>query len=83
MKNLLQLRTSEAARVFKEFCGLDVALERMRLQLQDLMVDEFLKDYALDVETLRGEVELAFHHKLGKVSTVLFLNSFHPLYSIF
>ncbi|GAV77412.1 Fes1 domain-containing protein [Cephalotus follicularis] len=69
IKNLLQLRTIEAL-VFEDFCDLDGALERMRLQLLDLMVEEYSRDYALDVESLRKEVELIFHRKLGKVTTV-------------
>ncbi|XP_048318693.1 uncharacterized protein LOC107431822 isoform X2 [Ziziphus jujuba] len=67
IKNLLLLRTTEAS-VFKEFCGLDIALERMRLQLQDLTGEEDQRDYAMDVESLRHEVELIFHQKLGKSS---------------
>ncbi|OAY43789.1 uncharacterized protein LOC110621144 [Manihot esculenta] len=69
IKNLLQLKTTEAL-VFKDFCGLDDALERMRLQLQDLMVEEYHRDYAMDVERLRREVELIFLSKLGKVMRV-------------
>jgi hsp70-interacting protein len=68
IKNLLLLRTSEPL-VFKDFCGLDGALERTRQQLQNLMADEYLKDYAMDVESLRSEVELIFHRKMGKVLT--------------
>ncbi|OWM89833.1 hypothetical protein CDL15_Pgr024582 [Punica granatum] len=67
VKSLLLLKTTEA-RVFKEFCGLDVALDRMRQQLQGLMAEEFQRDYAVDVESLRSEVELIFHRKLGKVA---------------
>ncbi|PKI71556.1 hypothetical protein CRG98_008073 [Punica granatum] len=69
VKSLLLLKTTEA-RVFKEFCGLDVALDRMRQQLQGLMAEEFQRDYAVDVESLRSEVELIFHRKLGKVTHV-------------
>ncbi|OMO95852.1 Armadillo-like helical [Corchorus olitorius] len=42
------------------------ALEKMRQRLQDLMLDEYHKDYAMDVEGLRKEVELIFQEKLGK-----------------
>uniref|UniRef100_A0A5B7BIV4 Putative hsp70 nucleotide exchange factor FES1 isoform X2 n=1 Tax=Davidia involucrata TaxID=16924 RepID=A0A5B7BIV4_DAVIN len=66
IKNLLLLRTTEAL-VFKDFCGLDVALERMR---QQLMVEEYRRDYAMDVESLRREVELIFRGKLDKVTQV-------------
>lgn len=55
--------------VFKEYCGLDAALERMRQQLHNLMSDEVLRDYAMDTESLRGEVELIFRRKLGEVVT--------------
>ncbi|CAA2975926.1 hsp70 nucleotide exchange factor FES1 isoform X1 [Olea europaea subsp. europaea] len=68
VKNLLQLRSTEAL-VFKEVCKLDVTLETMRQQLQQLMVDENFKGYAVDVESLRREVELIFLGKLDKVDT--------------
>ncbi|CDP19002.1 unnamed protein product [Coffea canephora] len=64
VKNLLQLRTE--ALVFKEFCGLDAALEKMRQQLQQLVMEENYSEYAKDVETLRGEVERVFIGKLNK-----------------
>ncbi|KAF2288439.1 hypothetical protein GH714_007496 [Hevea brasiliensis] len=69
IKNLLRLKTTEAL-VFKDLCGLDDALERMRLQLQDLLVEEYHRDFAMDTESLRREVELIFHSKLGKVGTI-------------
>ncbi|XP_022874800.1 hsp70 nucleotide exchange factor FES1 [Olea europaea var. sylvestris] len=68
VKSLLQLRSTEAL-VFKEVCKLDVTLETMRQQLQQLMVDENFKEYAVDVESLRREVELIFLGKLDKVDT--------------
>lgn len=73
IKNLLQLRTISAS-ALKDFCALDKALERMRLQLQQLMEDEDQRDYAQDVEILRREVELIFYKKLEKVS-LFFLSS--------
>ncbi|KAL5732308.1 hypothetical protein ACOSQ2_032000 [Xanthoceras sorbifolium] len=69
IKNLLQLRTTEAL-VLQDFCGLDAALERLRQQLEGLMLEEDHKDYAMDVETIRREVELIFHRKLYKESKV-------------
>ncbi|KDO37955.1 hypothetical protein CISIN_1g015496mg [Citrus sinensis] len=63
IKNLLQLRTTEAL-VLKDFCGLDTALERLRQQLQEVMLEEDQRDYAMDVEALRREVELIFFRKL-------------------
>ncbi|CAI9785078.1 unnamed protein product [Fraxinus pennsylvanica] len=66
VKNLLQLRSTEAL-VFKEVCKLDVTLETMKQQLQQLMVEENFKEYAVDVESLRREVELIFLGKLDKV----------------
>ncbi|XP_044462772.1 hsp70 nucleotide exchange factor FES1-like isoform X2 [Mangifera indica] len=64
IRNLLQLRTTEAL-VLRDFCGLDTALERLRQQLQDLMQEEYQRDYAMDLEALRKEVELVFHRRLG------------------
>lgn len=69
VKNLLQLKTTDAL-VLKDLCNLDGSLERMRRQLLDLMAEEDHRDYAVDLETLRGEVELIFHEKLGKVMKV-------------
>ncbi|KAL2322237.1 hypothetical protein Fmac_026616 [Flemingia macrophylla] len=65
IKSLLQLRTTKA-RVFKDFCALGDALNRMRQLLRDLMVDEYQRDYVMDVESLRVEVEHIFHVKLIK-----------------
>lgn len=68
IKNLLQLRTTEA-QVLKHFCDLDGALEKMREQLQQLILEGDRRDYAMDVESLRREVELIYHGKLEKVTT--------------
>ncbi|XP_020208639.1 nucleotide exchange factor SIL1 isoform X2 [Cajanus cajan] len=65
IKSLLQLRTTKAW-VFKDFCALGDALNRMRQLLHDLMVDEYQRDYVMDVESLRVEVEHIFHRKLVK-----------------
>ncbi|KAJ6695143.1 ARM REPEAT SUPERFAMILY PROTEIN [Salix koriyanagi] len=77
---LLQLKTTEAL-IFKDFCDLNGSLERMRQQLLDLMASEDHRDYAVDLETLRREVELLFHEKLGKVENIASLisgyNSMH------
>ncbi|XP_010426791.1 PREDICTED: hsp70 nucleotide exchange factor FES1-like [Camelina sativa] len=64
IQTLLQLKFSEP-QILKEFCGLEGALERMKLQLEESMADEDKRDYAADVESLRGEVELIFRQKLG------------------
>lgn len=66
IRSLLQLASTEAL-VFKDFCGLDKALERMREQLEGLMEEDFQRDYARDMEVLRREVESIFHRKLEKV----------------
>ncbi|KAK6139120.1 hypothetical protein DH2020_027138 [Rehmannia glutinosa] len=73
VKNLLLLRSIDAV-VFKDVCELDVALGRMRQQLEQLICDDKFKEYALDMENLRREVELIFVGKLDKVRrTVDFL----------
>ncbi|XVF75927.1 hypothetical protein PTKIN_Ptkin13bG0226200 [Pterospermum kingtungense] len=64
VKNLQQLATTEAM-VFKDFCKLGDALERMKQQLED-----YHSEYVTDVEVLCKEVELIFQAKLGKVVTV-------------
>ncbi|GMI98114.1 hypothetical protein like AT3G51980 [Hibiscus trionum] len=66
IKNLLQLKTTEAI-LFEEFCGLGEALERMKKQLEDSMLEEDHREYVTDVEILRKEVELAFQAKLENV----------------
>lgn len=64
ISTLLQLKTIEPL-ILRDFCGLEGALERMKLQLEESMADEDKRDYAEDVESLRGEVELIFRKKLG------------------
>uniref|UniRef100_A0A1J3JTK7 Hsp70 nucleotide exchange factor fes1 n=1 Tax=Noccaea caerulescens TaxID=107243 RepID=A0A1J3JTK7_NOCCA len=66
IKTLLQLKSIEPS-VLRDFCGLEGALERMKLQLEESMADENKRDYAADVESLRGEVELIFRGKLGRL----------------
>ncbi|XP_057773932.1 hsp70 nucleotide exchange factor FES1-like [Salvia miltiorrhiza] len=65
VKSLLMLRSTDAL-VFKDICELDLALERMKQQLQQLILDDKLKEYALDIENLRKEVEIIFLGKLEK-----------------
>ncbi|CAL5203443.1 unnamed protein product [Lathyrus oleraceus] len=65
IKSLLQLKTTEA-RVFRDFCALGDALNRMKQLLRDLMTDEDQRDYVMDVENVRIEVENIFHRKLIK-----------------
>ncbi|KAL7142121.1 hypothetical protein ABFS83_08G102000 [Erythranthe nasuta] len=69
VKNLLMLRSSDAL-VFKDVCELDLALSRMRQQLQQLILDDKFKDYAIDIENLRREVELIFRGKLDKTQVI-------------
>lgn len=69
IKNLLKLKTTEVL-VFKDFCGLDGALERMKERLEDLALEDFRKDYVIDIEGLRWEVEQIFIRKLQKVPVI-------------
>ncbi|KAL0336588.1 UNVERIFIED_CONTAM: Hsp70 nucleotide exchange factor FES1 [Sesamum radiatum] len=66
VKKLLLLKSSDAL-VFKEVCGLDLALQRMREQLQQLIVEDKFKEYAQDMENLRREVEAIFLGELDNV----------------
>ncbi|KAK1259949.1 hypothetical protein QJS04_geneDACA021491 [Acorus gramineus] len=66
VKTLLQLINTEAS-VFKDFCGLDGALERMREQFEKLMAEEDQVEFANDMEILRREVDAIFRRKLEKV----------------
>lgn len=63
------LRSTDAL-VFKDICELDLALARMKQQLLQLILDDQYKEYALDVENLRNEVELIFLIKLEKVCMI-------------
>ncbi|MED6112064.1 hypothetical protein PIB30_058302 [Stylosanthes scabra] len=65
IKSLLQLRITEAV-VFRDFCALDNALNRMKQSLHASMADEYQRDYVMDLESLRDEVEQIFHKKLVK-----------------
>ncbi|XP_042485558.1 uncharacterized protein LOC122065767 [Macadamia integrifolia] len=65
IKSLLQLRTTEAL-VLKDFCGLDGALERMREHFQQLLSEEYERDFVRDLESLHGEVKAIFHSNLEK-----------------
>ncbi|XP_045807570.1 nucleotide exchange factor SIL1 [Trifolium pratense] len=65
IKSLLQLKTIEA-RVFRDFCALGDALNRMKQLLHDSMADEDQKDYVMDVENVRIDVEHIFNRKLVK-----------------
>ncbi|KAL0689506.1 hypothetical protein Bca4012_089184 [Brassica carinata] len=64
INTLLQLKSIEPL-ILRDFCGLEGALERMKLQLEESMADEDKRDYPADVESLRGEMELIFRTKRG------------------
>ncbi|CAA0839044.1 ARM repeat superfamily protein [Striga hermonthica] len=66
VKNLLLLRSIDAL-VWKDVCELDAALGRLRERLQELIRVDTFKEYALDLEILRREVELLFIGKLEQV----------------
>lgn len=68
IRSLLRLSSSEASD-FKDFCGLEYALERMREQLDKLTTQEEHGDYARDMESLRTEVHNIFHQKFEQVPT--------------
>ncbi|MQM02249.1 hypothetical protein Taro_035003 [Colocasia esculenta] len=63
IRSLLQLSSTEAT-VFKDFCSLDEALEKMREQLENLMTVDKEGELAGDLEGLRREVYTIFHKKL-------------------
>ncbi|KAK8702381.1 hypothetical protein V6N13_020737 [Hibiscus sabdariffa] len=66
VKSLLQLKTTEAM-VFEEFCRLGEALERMKKQLEGLMLEDDHREYGTYIESLHKEVELTFQAKLENV----------------
>ncbi|OVA03066.1 Nucleotide exchange factor Fes1 [Macleaya cordata] len=69
VKSLLKLKTTKALD-FKDFCGLDGVMERTREQLQQLMGEEYQRDFARDMENLCREVELIFRRKLEEVHMI-------------
>lgn len=62
IKNLLQLRSVDVS-IFKEYCRLDMALEGLREQLQK-MLEQNDREFVLEVEKLRREVEVIYHYRL-------------------
>lgn len=62
IKNLLQLRSLDVS-IFKDYCRLDMALEGLRQQLQK-MLEQDDREFVLEVENLRREVELIYHSRL-------------------
>lgn len=62
IKNILLLRSTEV-QLLRDFCKLNEVLERTRQQLND-----HTEEYAMDVESLRKEVNLTFLQKLNKVT---------------
>ncbi|KAK8565652.1 hypothetical protein V6N12_059207 [Hibiscus sabdariffa] len=50
--------------VFEEFCRLGEALERMKKQLEGLMLEDDHREYGTYIESLHKEVELTFQAKL-------------------
>ncbi|XP_042401890.1 hsp70 nucleotide exchange factor FES1-like isoform X1 [Zingiber officinale] len=64
VRSLLQL-TSTIASDLRDFCRLDQVLESMREGLDNSNVEEDLKDYSDEIESLRKEVLILFHNKLS------------------
>jgi nucleotide exchange factor SIL1 len=66
VKSLLQLTSDDAADLQK-FSGLDDSLDALRVQLDELTSREERKEYALEVEILRREVQIVFQQKFNEV----------------
>ncbi|XP_074383189.1 uncharacterized protein LOC141724812 isoform X2 [Apium graveolens] len=62
IKNLLQLRSLDVS-IFKDYCRLDMALEGLRQQLEK-MLEQNDREFVLEVENLRREVELIYHSRV-------------------
>ncbi|KAL7606223.1 hypothetical protein Lser_V15G14507 [Lactuca serriola] len=69
VKNLLMLKSTEFL-VVDGFCGLHGALEKMRQQLQESILEGNQREYATDVEDLCKEVDFIYLEKLKKISQV-------------
>lgn len=81
IKNLLQLRSVDAL-IFKEFCGLDGILERLRQLLQQLIIQENQSEFAKDVENLRREVQMIYLSKLDKVQSRTILDLYYHMMNL-
>ncbi|KAL4585772.1 hypothetical protein LXL04_010398 [Taraxacum kok-saghyz] len=79
VKNLLMIESSEVL-VVDGFCGLDGVLEKMRGQLEEFMKEESQREYAVDVDGVRKEVELIYVEKLNKFTELALLP---PLVNLF
>ncbi|OEL23512.1 hypothetical protein BAE44_0015470 [Dichanthelium oligosanthes] len=66
VRSLLQLTSSDASDLQK-FSGLDDSLDALRVQLEELTSHEERREYALEVETLRREVQIMFQEKFNQV----------------
>ncbi|URD81605.1 Nucleotide exchange factor Fes1 [Musa troglodytarum] len=65
VRSLLQLTSTDASDL-RDFCSLDRILESMREHLEKLMLEEDLRDYVKEIESLRREVAIIFQSKLDK-----------------
>ncbi|CAN6204091.1 unnamed protein product [Urochloa humidicola] len=65
VRSLLQL-TSDDAVDLQMFSGLDDSLEALRMQLDELTSNVDRREYALEVEILRKEVQIMFQQKFNE-----------------
>lgn len=66
VRSLLQLTSADASDLQK-FSGLDDTLDALRVQLDELTSQEERREYALEVEILRREVQIMFQQKFNQV----------------
>ncbi|RCV11196.1 hypothetical protein SETIT_2G167500v2 [Setaria italica] len=66
VRSLLQLTSADASDLQK-FSGLDGTLDALRVQLDELTSQEERREYALEVEILRREVQIMFQQKFNQV----------------
>ncbi|CAL5080715.1 unnamed protein product [Urochloa decumbens] len=66
VRSLLQLTSDDAADL-QMFSGLDDSLEALRVQLDVLTSNDDRREYALEVEILRREVQIMFQQKFNEV----------------
>ncbi|CAL5065078.1 unnamed protein product [Urochloa decumbens] len=65
VRSLLQLTSDDAAGLHM-FSGLDDSLEALRMQLNELTSNVDRREYALEVEVLRKEVQIMFQQKFNE-----------------
>nr|CAB3453064.1 unnamed protein product [Digitaria exilis] len=69
VRSLLQLTSADAS-ALQKFLGLDESLDALKVQLDELTTHEERREYALEIEILRREVQIVFQQKFHQLRGV-------------